>query len=218
MAAWRPRRQSPPPDLDRYRRYCLRRRLRARLCHSARDQFGADSGKGPLAARYDRFHAPHRRLTDQDLAALLKRAIVVTLILGGAAALVIWIASGWRNAAMFAVGAAISAASIFEWQRLIRLFNAKLDNQKTPRGAATVIVFFVLKLTVFAALIYVSLKCFQGSVVALLCGLGLAMVAMAWKPSDCSAIELPLRQRDRKYSRTERLTLSCRNLSRLRAS
>jgi uncharacterized membrane protein len=124
---------------------------------------------------------PIAGLTDQDLAALFKRAVTVTLVLGIVPALVLWIASGWRTAAMFAVGAAISAASILEWHRLIRLFNAKLDHQKTPRGAATVLAFFVLKLTVFAALIYVSLKCFQGSVVALLCGLGLAMVAMAWE-------------------------------------
>jgi hypothetical protein len=39
----------------------------------------------------------------------------------------------------------------------------------------------VLRLTVFAAAIYVSLKCFQGSVLALLCGLGLAIVTMAWE-------------------------------------
>jgi len=39
----------------------------------------------------------------------------------------------------------------------------------------------VLRLTIFAAVIYGSLKCFQGSAIALLCGLGLAMVAMAWE-------------------------------------
>jgi hypothetical protein len=39
----------------------------------------------------------------------------------------------------------------------------------------------VLRLTVFAAAIYGSLKCFQGSVVALLCGLGLAVLATAWE-------------------------------------
>jgi hypothetical protein len=82
---------------------------------------------------------------------------------------------------MLAVGAAISAASITEWQRLIRLINAKLDKQKTPRSALLVVTFFVLRLTVFAGAIYGSLKCFHGSVVALLCGLGLAVVAMAWE-------------------------------------
>jgi hypothetical protein len=103
------------------------------------------------------------------------------MILGLISTVILIFASGWRNAAMMAVGATISAASILEWQRLIRLINARLDRQKAPRGTATVVLFFVLRLTIFAAAIYGSLKCFQGSAIALLCGLGLAMVAMAWE-------------------------------------
>lgn len=125
--------------------------------------------------------SPIAALTDQALQALLKRAIRDTLILGLIAALILLAASGWRNAAMFAVGAGISAASILEWQRLIRLFNDRLDQKKTPRGAAAVVVFFLIRLAIFAAAIYGSLKCFQGSAIALLCGLGLAMIAMAWE-------------------------------------
>jgi hypothetical protein len=120
-------------------------------------------------------------LTDEALQVLLRRAIRDTLILGLIPSLVLLFASGWRDAAMLAVGAAISAASILEWQRLIRLINAKLDKQKTPRSALLVVIFFVLRLTVFAGAIYGSLKCFHGSVIALLCGLGLAVVAMAWE-------------------------------------
>ena len=120
-------------------------------------------------------------LTDEELQALLRRAMLITLVLGLAASVALWIGSGWRNAAMLAVGTLISAASVTEWQRLIRLINAKLDNQKTPRGAALVASFFLLRLMVFAAVIYVSLKCFQGSAVALLCGLGLAVIAIAWE-------------------------------------
>ena len=123
---------------------------------------------------------PIADLTDEALHALLRRAIWQTLILGLIVSLVLWAASGWRNAAMFATGAAISAASILEWQRLIRLFNARLDQEKTPRGAGTVVGFFLFRLIIFAAAIYVSLKCFQGSDIALLCGLGLAVVALAW--------------------------------------
>ena len=124
---------------------------------------------------------PLAGLTDAGLEALLKRAIWITLIAGLLAALVVWKASGWRNAAMLAVGAAISAASILEWQRMVRLVNARLDRKQAPRGAVVVAIFFVLRLTVFAAVIYVSLKCFQGSLIALLCGLGLAVLAMAWE-------------------------------------
>ena len=112
---------------------------------------------------------------------MLKRALRETLILGVAAALVLLKASGWRNAAMLTTGTLISAASILEWQRLVRLINARLDKQKPPRSARVVVVFFVLRLTIFAGAIYGSLKCFQGSVVALLCGLGLAVFAIAWE-------------------------------------
>ena len=124
---------------------------------------------------------PIAGLTDEALQALLRRAIRVTLILGLLISLILVAASGWRNAAMFATGAVISAASILEWQRLIRLFNARLDQKKTPKGAATVVGFFLLRLIIFAAAIYGSLKCFQGSAIALLCGLGLAVIAMAWE-------------------------------------
>jgi uncharacterized membrane protein len=120
-------------------------------------------------------------LTQERLEAMLRRAIWNTLILGLIAALALWKASGWRNAAMMATGAAISAVSILEWQRLIRLINARLEKQKTPRGAWMAAVFLVLRLTVFAALIYGSLKCFRGSMVALLCGLSLAVLAMLWE-------------------------------------
>jgi hypothetical protein len=39
----------------------------------------------------------------------------------------------------------------------------------------------VLRLSVFAAAIYVSLKCFRGSAVALLCGLALAALTLVWE-------------------------------------
>ena len=118
---------------------------------------------------------PLADLTDEALEALLRRAMRNTLILGLISAMALLIATGWRGAAMLATGAAISAASILEWRRLIRFINARLDHRKTPRGALLVVLFFVLRLTVFAGAIYGSLKCFRGSVVALLCGLGLAI-------------------------------------------
>jgi hypothetical protein len=120
-------------------------------------------------------------LTDAALDAMLKRAMRITAILGAVLAVIVWIATGWRDAAMLAVGAAISVASILEWQRLIRLFNARMDRDKTPKGAATVVTFFLLRLTIFGGVIYGSLKCFQGSAIALLFGLSLAIVAMMWE-------------------------------------
>ena len=124
---------------------------------------------------------PFPELTDEGLEALLKRALWIIVVLGLLGSLVLWIASGWRNAAMLATGAAISAASIYEWRRLVRFITAKMDKKQTPRGAGMAVVFFLLRLTVFGAAIYVSLKCFRGSGAALLCGLALAALAIVWE-------------------------------------
>ena len=117
----------------------------------------------------------------EDLDAMLKRAFRNALILGGIACIVVLVGAGWRNAAMLAVGTAISAASVLEWQRLIRVINARMDEQKTAASTPVVVLFFVLRLTIFAAVIYVSLKCFHGSVTALLCGLCLAVLTIGWE-------------------------------------
>ena len=124
---------------------------------------------------------PVLELSGDAAEVLLKRSMHNTLIAGGIASIAVLIGSGWRNAAMLMTGMLISAASIMEWQRLARVIRAKLENQKTPRSTAAVVVFFVLRLTIFAGAIYGSLKCFQGSPVALLCGLGLAALAIMWE-------------------------------------
>jgi hypothetical protein len=124
---------------------------------------------------------PMVEMKQEDLDALLKRALKETLAVGLALAVVLWVASGWRNAAMAASGAAISAASIMEWQRLARVINARMENKKPTAGAWGTGVFFVLRLTVFAGVIYGSLKCFQGSPIALLCGLALAVLTLGWE-------------------------------------
>jgi fatty acid desaturase len=104
-----------------------------------------------------------------------------TLILGIIPAIVVWIASGWRSAAMLLAGTLISAASIWEWQRLARLINARLDKKRAPVAAPIVVLFFMIRLGIFAAVIYGSLKFLHGSAVALLCGLGLAVFTMGWE-------------------------------------
>ena len=124
---------------------------------------------------------PILELSNDAAELLLGRAMRNSLILGVLGSLAVMVGSGWRNAGMLMTGTLISAASILEWQRLARVIRAKLDNQKTPRSAPAVVVFFVLRLTIFAGVIYVSLKCFQGSAVALLCGLGLAALTIAWE-------------------------------------
>jgi hypothetical protein len=120
-------------------------------------------------------------LTEEALEALLKRAIRNTLIFGVLSAGVVLVASGWRNAALLMTGGVISAASIFEWLRLVRLINSRIRKQRAQRGAVLAVAFFLLRLLFFAAAIYGSLKCFQGSVIALICGLSLAVVTLMWE-------------------------------------
>ena len=120
-------------------------------------------------------------LTPEELETLFKSALHNTMILGLISAIAVLIGGGWRNAAMLLTGTLVSAASIWEWQRLVRVINARLDKKKTPTSAFSVVLFFVLRLTIFAGVIYGSLKCFQGSPIALLCGLGLAVLAIGWE-------------------------------------
>lgn len=133
-------------------------------------------GEAPREAEH-----PIVNLTTESLDGMMRRALWTTALVGGLASAALWIGSGWRNAAMLAVGAAISAASIYEWQRLIRVINARMDRNRTPASAPVVMLFFVLRLTVFAGVLYVSLKCFRGSITALLCGLALAVVTIGWQ-------------------------------------
>jgi len=125
--------------------------------------------------------SPIANLSDQALQVLLQQAIRNTLILGFLGFAVLAFASGWRTGALFLTGALISAASIFEWRRLVRLVNARMRNQTQPRGAGAAIVFILLRLALFGAAIYGSLKCFQGSPIALVCGLGLAVATLTWE-------------------------------------
>ena len=120
-------------------------------------------------------------IANEDLDVMLKRSFRNTLILGMIACVVVLVGGGWRNAAMLLTGTAISAASVLEWQRLVRVINARLDKQRTPASTPAVILFFVLRLTIFAAVIYGSLKCFHGSITALLCGLCLAVLTIGWE-------------------------------------
>jgi hypothetical protein len=120
-------------------------------------------------------------ISDEGVEALLHRAILKTLIFGLLAALALWIASGWRNAAMMAAGTAISVASIYEWRRLARLIAAKMGQNQASGNALLPMVFFLFRLLIFAGVIYVSLRCFRGSAVALLCGLGLAVLSLVWE-------------------------------------
>jgi hypothetical protein len=124
---------------------------------------------------------PASEWTIETLDSMLRRALRMILVLGLIFSLVLWMASNWRNAAMLATGAAISAASTLEWRRLALFLNARFENKQNPRGAGIAVLFFLLRLVVFAGAIYGSLKWFKGSAIALFLGLGLALLATVWE-------------------------------------
>lgn len=125
--------------------------------------------------------SPAADIAPDALYAMLRRAMRNAVVLAVLLAAGVWIGSNWRNAAMLAVGAAISVASIYEWLRLARVINARLDRQKSAANAGVVVAFFLLRLLLFAAVIYSSLKVVRGSGVSLLCGLALAVTTMGWE-------------------------------------
>ncbi len=151
-----------------------------------------DSGRTPDGPSH-----PILEFSDADLAALLKRVVRVTAALGVVIAVVLWAAMGWPTGALFAVGAALSIGSIYEWSRLIRHVTARLNQQERRQedggesaagsgrvsgfGSFTVVTLFLVRLALFAVVIYVSLKCLHGSPIALLCGLGLALAGLVWE-------------------------------------
>ena len=136
---------------------------------------------------------PILEFSDADLAAMLKRAVRLTAALGVGISLVLALAMGWQTGVLFAVGAALSVGSIYEWARLIRLITAKMDALNAPDSpgqtsgsrsglrTGVVVTLFLLRLAIFAGVIYGSLKCFHGSPIALLCGLSLALAGLVWE-------------------------------------
>jgi hypothetical protein len=116
--------------------------------------------------------------TDAHLKRAMFRAMRLVAILSVALASVLLLVAGWQTALLLLIGAAISIASLWEWQRLLALILAKLDNQKTVGGAHVVLGFF-LRLLVAAAVLYGSLRFLHGSVYALLGGLVLAAGALS---------------------------------------
>ncbi len=122
--------------------------------------------------------APLPEFTDEHLKQAMRRSMRLVAILTAAIFVVLLVAIGWQTAMLLLVGAAISVSSLWEWQKLMVVIMAKLDNKQQP-GSARVIVGFLLRLIVAAAVLYGSLKFLHGSVFALVGGLVLAVIALS---------------------------------------
>jgi hypothetical protein len=116
--------------------------------------------------------------TDADLKASMRRAMRTTAVLAVVGAVALTLIAGWQTAALLLAGAVVSITGLYEWQQLIAVINAKLDNQQTPRATGFTLTMFILRLGIAGLIIYASLRCFHGSLYALLAGLGLAVIAL----------------------------------------
>jgi hypothetical protein len=121
--------------------------------------------------------------SDQDLRALLNRALRIVGIAILVGIPVIWIAWGWRSMLLFLVGGAIAATGILEWRQLmsavlVRLALPGAENAAKPKPLGPVLFWFFLRLAVAAAVLYVSLRSLDGKVFALLLGIALGLLAL----------------------------------------
>jgi hypothetical protein len=116
--------------------------------------------------------------SDADLKTALRRALRMTAAMAIFGFGLLSLLLGWKMGVQLLAGAFVSATGLYEWQQLIELMNAKLDNQKTARSTAWVVTMFFLRLLVAAGVIYVTLKCLPGPYYALVAGLGMVAVAL----------------------------------------
>jgi hypothetical protein len=118
--------------------------------------------------------------TDQDLRAVLNRALRSVLIAIVVGIPIIWVAWDWRSMLLFLVGGAIAATGIFEWRQLMGAVLRRLDSQaQAPsRPLSPVLFWFFVRLLAAAGVLYVSLRSLDGKVAAVLIGIGLALVSL----------------------------------------
>ncbi len=118
-------------------------------------------------------------MTDDDLREMLRRALRTVVIL----ALLLWVVFtltlGWQSGLLELAGAVISYTGIREWRNLALTIFSKLDNQLPSRPVGRTLVMFFLRLAMVGGILYVSLRCLNGSVYALVAGIGLAVVALS---------------------------------------
>jgi hypothetical protein len=116
--------------------------------------------------------------TDADLRRTLLAALRLLALLSViAAALFCW-RSGWQSAVLLLIGAIISAASLWEWMRLMSAINSRMDAGTNPRPMGPVLFGFFARLALTVAVLYGSLKFLHGTVIALAAGIGLGVLSL----------------------------------------
>ncbi len=118
-------------------------------------------------------------LTDEDFRRTMLAALRLLAVLAVLATALFWWRSSWQSAALLLVGAAISAASLWEWLRLMSAVMERMDAGGKARPMGMLLTGFFLRLGLTVAVLYVSLRYLNGSVYALATGLGLGVLSLS---------------------------------------
>jgi VanZ family protein len=129
------------------------------------------------------------QFSDEDFRRTMLSAIRLLAILAVILAVIIGWKMGWQSAGLLLVGAAIAAAGLWEWLRLMTAVMVRMDasqnategdsNPQKVRPLGMVLVNFFLRLGLTVVVLYVSLKLLHGSVYALAGGLFLGVFALS---------------------------------------
>ena len=121
-------------------------------------------------------------LSDNDLRQTMLAAMRLLVVLAFVATLLFWWKLGWQSAVLLLIGAAISAASLWEWMRIITLMNSAMDatsaGGSSARPMGLTIVGFFLRIGLTVGVLYVSLRYLNGTAFALLAGIGLGLFSL----------------------------------------
>ena len=119
--------------------------------------------------------------TDADVRTTLVRTLRLLAVLTVLGMGVVWWKLGWQSAVFLLVGAAISGTGLWEWMRLMSAVMARMDTGAEAKPMGLVLTGFFLRLGLTIALLYVSLKFLNGSVIALAVGLGLGIASLTFE-------------------------------------
>jgi hypothetical protein len=130
--------------------------------------------------------------TEADVRSTLLRSLRLLAVLTVVGMALVGFKLGWRSSLMVLVGAAISGTGLWEWMRLMSAVMARMDESaavaaksgdevKPVKPMGLVLTGFFLRLGLTIAVLYVSLKFLNGSVIALALGLGLGIVSLTFE-------------------------------------
>ncbi len=123
--------------------------------------------------------------TDADAAAVIDRAVRFVAAMAAVGVAFCWLRLGWQSALLLLVGALISVTGLWEWRRLMVALMVRMEpaagehlaGAKRPSVGFALAGFFLRLFVVFGVL-YGSLRYLNGSVLALVAGLAMGVVAL----------------------------------------